>query len=89
MKQLRLLRTIWLILIQSVFVKICKVCMTAGSLWLLAKVSTFNKYDNYFSMVEQYISCTNFPDNLIVQNDLTRLDLIILFYVCLNLTWLE
>ena len=52
-------------LIQSFFVKAYKVCMTAGSVWLLVKVSTFNKYDNYLSTVKQYISCTNFRDNLI------------------------
>ena len=39
--------------------------MTTGSVWLLVKVSTFNKYDNYLSTVKQYISCTNFRDNLI------------------------
>ena len=33
------------------FVKAYKVCMTAGSVWSLAKVSTFNKCDNYFSAV--------------------------------------
>ena len=33
------------------FVKAYKVCMTAGSVWLLVKVSTFNKCDNYFSTV--------------------------------------
>ena len=33
------------------FVKAYKVCMTAGSVCLLVKVSTFNKYDNYSSMV--------------------------------------
>ena len=50
-KQSPLLRTIWLILIQSFFVKAYKVCMAAGSVWLLVKVSTFNKYDNYLSIV--------------------------------------
>ena len=33
------------------FVKAYKVCMTAGSAWLLVKVNTFNKYDNYLSTV--------------------------------------
>ena len=33
------------------FVKAYKVCMTAGSVWLLVKVGTFNKCDNYFSTV--------------------------------------
>ena len=33
------------------FVKAYKICMTAGSVWSLAKVSTFNKCDNYFSTV--------------------------------------
>ena len=33
------------------FVKAYKVCMTAGSVWLLVKVSTFNKYDNCLSTV--------------------------------------
>ena len=56
---------IWRILIQSFYVKAYKVCMTAGSMWLLVKVSTFNKYDNYLSTVKQYISCTDFRDNLI------------------------
>ena len=28
------------------FVKAYKVCMTSGSVWLLVKVGTFNKYDN-------------------------------------------
>ena len=30
------------------FVKAYKVCMTAGSVWLVVKISTFNKYDNFF-----------------------------------------
>ena len=28
--------------------------MTAGSVWLLVKVSTFNKYDNYLSSLSVY-----------------------------------
>ena len=43
-----------------------KVCMTAADVWLLVKVSTFNKHDNCLSTVSQYMSCTNFPDNLIL-----------------------
>ena len=39
------------VLIQNIFVKAFKVCMTAGSVWLLEKVSTFNKYDNCLSTV--------------------------------------
>ena len=50
-KQSPLLRTIWLILIQNFFVKAYIVCMTAGSVWLLVKVSTYNKYDNCLSTV--------------------------------------
>ena len=33
------------------FVRTYKFCMTAGSVWSLAKVSTFNKCNNYFSTV--------------------------------------
>ena len=33
------------------FVKAYKVCMTVGSVWLVVKVSTFNKYDNCLSTV--------------------------------------
>ena len=33
------------------FVKAYKVCMTSGSVWLLVKVNTFNKYDNCLPMV--------------------------------------
>ena len=46
----------------------CKGIQSLHGRWQRVKVSTFNKYDNCLSTVWQYISCTNFLDNLIFRH---------------------